>query len=77
MIYQDNTGLPKRFSGPSKDRNIVTSVAAQSTQININAYMGNGGERAVKDMLQNMLGTSRFDDVVSERACECNGTSCH
>ena len=52
-----------------RNRNIISSAAAQSTIVDtINAFMGNDIKPAIKNMLQNLLGTGNFDDVVGEHA---------
>ena len=53
LLFEDNMGLPRRFSRPPRNRNITSSAAAQSTKVNINVFIGNCGKPTMKNMLWN------------------------
>ena len=67
-MVRRETGLdaPRRLSGPPRNRNVVSSSVAPSTELTM--YLGDGGKDKAKSMLQDLLATGEFDDVVKARA---------
>ena len=69
LLWTENTGLPHHKSGPSRDRNIISSAAAASSEVqtNLTAYVGNGGEAAMQSIFKSLLDTGKYDGLVRER----------
>ena len=76
LMIGQNTGSPKKIGGRRpKDRNLVSAAALDTTPMDVDVFVGTGGEKQLETNLRRMLSTGRYDNLVRERMDEMENGS--
>ena len=67
LVYCDTLSAPRRRSGTAKDRNIVSREAARVAKPNVTLFMARGGINGSRVVMEQLLKTGRYDDLVRAR----------
>jgi hypothetical protein len=67
LVYCDTMSDPRRRSGTAKDRNIVSREAARVAKPNVTLCMARGGIDESRVVMEQLLKTGRYDDLVRAR----------
>ena len=77
LVVKENTIMPQRISGPTKDRNLVSAAAKEVIPTNVNVFVGKGGESEAGEIVDFMLSSGKYDHLVRRRmeVLECMSMS--
>lgn len=71
LVTVQGASTPSRKTGPKRDRNIVINPSRAAA--NVTAFVPQGGVHAVAEVVEEILKTGEFDDIVMRRASELDG----